>query len=130
MQRKLLSAALCCAMFILTATPNYAAKAATTDAVREAAMNAEIEKEFLVGMYSIKELCKEQFLKNAKQIEEGYAANFSTSPDALKAFAKSKPFATRVAERKKEQIALMKDAAEKKQFEATCANFVSGELTR
>ncbi len=106
------------------------AKASTTEAAKIAAMQTEIEKEFFVGMQAIKDICVEQFPKNAKQIERGFAANFSTAPDDLKSFAKTKAFASRVAERKKEQLVMIKNPDEKKQFESQCSNLAMTELVK
>jgi hypothetical protein len=95
-----------------------------------AAMEAEIEREFFVGMSAIKDLCKERYPKSAKKIEDGFVANLKTAPADVKEFAKSKDFVNRVNARKKEQLEMIKNPEEKTQFEEACANLSSGGLEK
>jgi hypothetical protein len=119
-----LKAALATAI-LFWAAPVYAQEAPAAPAKDDAAKQAkqeDAERQLLVGMFAIRDFCKEAKPDRIKDIDASWAKNTADVPATLIEFSKSPNFAGMVEERFKsmhtgstnpEYAAQLKDACEK-----------------
>jgi hypothetical protein len=117
------TAALAFAVLVAAVTRGFAADGVEpkNDSDNVQVMQAQIERELYVGMYAIKEFCKQKYPALAKAYDDIWAETAAEAPPALKSFADSPDFAALLAERMKDLAAGSKSAEQAAQIDDVCA---------
>jgi hypothetical protein len=110
-------------VFVIFALCSFSGAHAQTPAPSPAPLPAPLSdanKNGLVGMYAIKEICSEKNPSKKPQIENNFANQLTRASPDLKAWAATPEFKTRLAARKAEQRRQMKQIVGATLIEGFC----------
>jgi hypothetical protein len=108
----------------LAAAQDKAPPPAAPQPEMNAAMKAEIERQFFVGMIALKDYCKVVDPATAVDIDQSWTKNTADVPAELQAMSTTPEFAAKVTARVKELAETSKTPAAAAEVKAACAKMI------